>query len=222
MTEIKIDESWKNALQWEFEKPYFLELSQFVKNEILEGKTIYPHPKNIFAAMDMTPFEKVRVVILGQDPYHGPGQAHGLAFSVLEWVRNPPSLMNIFKEISSSLNKPIPKSGDLTHWAQQGVLLLNTTLTVRAGEPLSHAGKWWETFTDAIIHTLSENRDFLIFLLWWSHAQKKRLLIDTTKHIILEAPHPSPLSAHRWFLGCGHFSKTNALLREHWMMEIVW
>ncbi len=222
MTEIKINESWKHVLQWEFEKPYFRELSQFVKNEILSGQTVYPHPKNIFAAMDMTPFEKVRVIILGQDPYHWPGQAHGLAFSVLEWVRNPPSLMNIFKEISSSLNKPMPKSGDLTHWAQQGVLLLNTTLTVRAGEPLSHAGKWWETFTDAIIHTLSENRDFLIFLLWWSHAQKKKSLIDTTKHIILEAPHPSPLSAHRGFLGCGHFSKTNALLREHGMTEIEW
>ena len=222
MTEIKINESWKHVLQWEFEKPYFRELSQFVKNEILSGQTVYPHPKNIFAAMDMTPFEKVRVIILGQDPYHWPGQAHGLAFSVLEWVRNPPSLMNIFKEISSSLNKPMPKSGDLTHWAQQGVLLLNTTLTVRAGEPLSHAGKWWETFTDAIIHTLSENRDFLIFLLWWSHAQKKKSLIDTTKHIILEAPHPSPLSAHRGFLGCGHFSKTNALLREHGLGEIQW
>jgi uracil-DNA glycosylase len=222
MTEIKIHESWKNALRWEFEKPYFHELSQFVKNEILAGKTIYPHPKNIFAAMDMTPFEKVRVVILGQDPYHGPGQAHGLAFSVQEWIRNPPSLLNIFKEIQSDVGTPAPRNGDLSRWADQWVLLLNTTLTVEAGNPMSHAGKWWETFTDATIHTLSENRDFLIFLLWWSHAQKKKSLIDTQKHAILEAPHPSPLSAHRGFLGCRHFSKTNALLREHWLSEIVW
>lgn len=222
MTEVKIHDSWKNALQWEFKKPYFLELSQFVKNEILAGKTIYPHPKNIFAAMDMTPFEKVRVVILGQDPYHGPGQAHGLSFSVLEWVRNPPSLMNIFKEIQSDVGMPTRRNGDLSRWADQWVLLLNTTLTVEAGNPMSHAGKWWEDFTDSIIKTLSDKRDFLIFLLWWSHAQKKKVLIDMQKHVILEAPHPSPLSAHRWFLGCKHFSKTNALLREHGMREIEW
>lgn len=232
MTEIKIHESWENALRWEFKKPYFSELSQFVKNEILAGKTIYPHPSNIFAAMNTTPFEKVRVVILGQDPYHGSGQAHGLAFSVLEWVRNPPSLMNIFKEIQSEKNSgalPPWESGidgiqnwDLTRWANQWVLLLNTTLTVEAGNPMSHAGKWWEDFTDSIIKTLSDKRDFLIFLLWWSHAQKKKSLIDTKKHAILEAPHPSPLSAHRGFLGCGHFSKTNALLREHDIAEIEW
>lgn len=222
MTGIKIHESWKHALQSEFEKPYFHNLSQFVKNEILAGKTIYPHPRNIFAAMDMTPFEKVRVVILGQDPYHGPGQAHGLAFSVQEWVRNPPSLMNIFKEIQSDIGSPTPRNGDLSRWAEQWVLLLNTTLTVEAGNPMSHAGKWWEDFTDAVIKTLSDKRDFLIFLLWWSHAQKKISLINTKKHTILEAPHPSPLSAHRGFLGCGHFSKTNALLKEHRMSEIEW
>lgn len=222
MTEVKIHESWKKVLQTEFEKPYFSQLSQFVKDEILSGQLVYPHPRNIFAAFDATPFDAVCVVILWQDPYHGPGQAHGLAFSVQQWVRNPPSLVNIFKEINNDFNKPAPNSGDLTHWAQQGVLLLNTTLTVRAGQPMSHAGKWWETFTDAVIYTLSEKRDFLIFLLWWSHAQKKKSLIDTTKHIILEAPHPSPLSAHRWFLGCGHFSKTNALLREHGIREIEW
>jgi uracil-DNA glycosylase len=232
MTEVKIDESWKQALRAEFEKPYFVELSEFIKSEILAGQTIYPHPRNIFAAMDITPFEKVRVVILGQDPYHGPGQAHGLAFSVQEWVKIPPSLVNMFKEIQAEKSSgALPpwergvggiQNWDLSRWANQWVLLLNTTLTVRAGQPLSHAGKWWETFTDAIIHTLSEKRDFLIFLLWWSHAQKKKSLIDTTKHIILEAPHPSPLSAHRWFLGCGHFSKTNALLREHWIAEIEW
>jgi uracil-DNA glycosylase len=222
MTEVKIEESWKKALSEEFKKPYFWEISQFVKDEIIAGQTIYPHPKNIFAALDNTPFEKVKVIILGQDPYHGPGQAHGLSFSVQEWVRNPPSLMNIFKEIQWDLGIPSPKNGDLSRWAEQGVLLLNTTLTVRAGQPMSHAGKWWETFTDSVIHTLSEKRDFLIFLLWWSHAQKKKSLIDTKKHIILEAPHPSPLSAHRGFLGCGHFSKTNALLREHGLAEIQW
>lgn len=222
MTEVKIEESWKKSLSEEFEKPYFRELSQFVRNEILAGQTIYPHPRNIFAALDTTPFNKVKVIILGQDPYHGPGQAHGLSFSVQEWVRNPPSLMNIFKEIQWDLGIPNPKNGDLTRWAEQGVLLLNTTLTVRAGQPMSHAGKWWETFTDSVIHTLSEKRDFLIFLLWWSHAQKKKYLIDTAKHIILEAPHPSPLSAHRGFLGCGHFSTTNALLREHGLDEIQW
>lgn len=222
MSEIKLEKSWKEALSTEFEKPYFLTLSQFIKNEVLSWKTFYPHPRNIFAALDTTPFEKVKVIILGQDPYHGPGQAHGLSFSVLEWVRNPPSLMNMFKEIQGDLWISAPKNGNLTRWAEQGVLLLNTTLTVRAGEPMSHAGKWWETFTDAIIHTLSERRDFLIFLLWWSHAQKKKSLIDTNKHIILEAPHPSPLSAHRGFLGCKHFSRTNTLLREHGLSEIQW
>lgn len=222
MTEVKIHESWKHALQEEFEKPYFRQLSQFVKDEIISGQRIYPHPKNIFAAMDMTPFETVRVVILGQDPYHGPGQAHGLAFSVQEWVRNPPSLMNIFKEIQGDIGTPTPHNGDLSRWAEQWVLLLNTTLTVRAWQPMSHTGKWWEDFTDSIIKTLSDKREFLIFLLWGSHAQKKKSLIDTQKHVVLEAPHPSPLSAHRGFLGCGHFSKTNALLREHGMTEIEW
>jgi len=231
-----MEQSWKTALSAEFEKAYFLKLSAFVKDEILAGKIIYPHPKNIFAALDNTPFEKVKVVILWQDPYHGPGQAHGLAFSVQEWVRNPPSLQNIFKEIESEIASGILppcqggmparqgglRSGDLTNWSEQWVLLLNTTLTVRAGEPMSHAGQWWETFTDAVIQTLSDKRDFLIFLLWWSHAQKKKSLIDTSKHVILEAPHPSPLSAHRGFLGCGHFSKTNALLKEHWISEISW
>jgi uracil-DNA glycosylase len=230
---VQLHESWKKVLKDEFEKVYFLELSRFVKNEILAGQTIYPHPKNIFAALDTTPFDQVKVVILWQDPYHWPGQAHGLAFSVLEWVRNPPSLMNIFKEIEMEKKSwalppweggvgGIAASGNLSRWAQQGVLLLNTTLTVRAGQPMSHAGKGWENFTDAIIKTLSEKQDFLIFLLWGSHAQKKKSLIDMKKHLILEAPHPSPLSAHRGFLGCGHFSKTNALLREHGLSEIQW
>lgn len=222
MSEIKMHESWKKALKDEFDKPYFSELSQFIKNEILGGKTIYPHPKNIFAAMDQTPFDSVKVVILWQDPYHGPGQAHGLSFSVQEWVKNPPSLANIFKELETDVGKKLPTNGDLTHWAHQWVLLLNTTLTVRAAQPMSHSWKWWETFTDVMIQTLSKEREFLIFLLWWSHAQKKRSLIDTSKHIILEAPHPSPLSSYRGFFGCKHFSKTNALLREHGIEEIEW
>lgn len=222
MSEIKMHESWKKALKDEFEKPYFSELSQFIKNEILAGKTIYPHPINIFSALDNTPFESVKVVILWQDPYHGPWQAHGLSFSVQEWVRNPPSLVNIFKEIVDDIGSPIPKNGDLTRWSAQWVLLLNTTLTVWAGQPMSHTGKWWETFTDAIIHKLSAERDFLIFLLWGSHAQKKSQLIDTKKHCILEAPHPSPLSSYRGFFGCKHFSKTNALLRKNGMKEIEW
>jgi uracil-DNA glycosylase len=222
MNQIILEESWKKVLEKEFEASYFQGLSTFIKSEILSGKTIYPHPKNIFAALDKTPFETVKVIILGQDPYHGPWQAHGLSFSVMEWVRNPPSLQNIFKEIQRDINILTPKNGDLSRWTEQGALLLNTTLTVRAGEPMSHAGKWWETFTDAIIQTLSDKRDFLIFLLWWSHAQKKKSLINSKKHIILEAPHPSPLSAHRGFLGCGHFGKTNALLREHGLSEIQW
>lgn len=222
MSNIKIHDSWKNMLSSEFEKPYFQNLSKFVKNEIFIGQIIYPHPRDIFAAMNQTHFDSVKVIILGQDPYHWPGQAHGLSFSVQEWIRNPPSLVNIFKEIETDLGKKFPENGNLTHWAGQGVLLLNTTLTVRAGQPMSHTGKWWETFTDTIIRTLSDQREFLIFLLWGSHAQKKRSLIDTKKHIILEAPHPSPLSSYRGFFGCKHFSKTNALLREHNIKEIEW
>lgn len=222
MSDVKIHESWKQALEDEFEKPYFQNLSQFIKDEIHAGETIYPHPKNIFSAMNQTPFDSVKVIILGQDPYHWPGQAHGLSFSVQEWVRNPPSLVNIFKEIQDDIGVSLPKNGDLTRWADQWVLLLNTTLTVRAAQPMSHVGKWWETFTDTIIQTLSKERNFLIFLLWGSHAQKKRSLIDTTKHVILEAPHPSPLSSYRGFFGCKHFSKTNSLLREHGIEEIQW
>jgi uracil-DNA glycosylase len=172
--------------------------------------------------MDYVSFEGVQVVILWQDPYHGIGQAHGLSFSVLEWVRNPPSLVNIFKEIHNDIGAPLPDNGNLSRWAKQGVLLLNTTLTVKSGTPMSHVGKWWETFTDTIIQTLSDEREFLVFLLWGSHAQKKKLLIDTKKHAFLEAPHPSPLSSYRGFFGCKHFSKTNTLLWEHGMKEIEW
>lgn len=222
MTDVKLHESWKRVLAEEFEKPYFQNLSQFIKNEILSWKILYPHPKNIFAALDITPFENVKVVILWQDPYHGPRQAHWLAFSVQSGIQNPPSLVNIFKEIVDDTGSPMPKDGDLTRWAEQGVLLLNTTLTVLAGQPMSHAEKWWEIFTDAIIQKLSSEKDFLVFLLWWSHAQKKKKLIDISKHTILEAPHPSPLSSYRGFFGCKHFSKTNTLLREHGMNEIQW
>lgn len=222
MSQVTLHESWKKVLKDEFDKTYFSELSHFIKDEIIRGHIIYPHPKNIFAALDNTPFDLVKVVILGQDPYHGPGQAHGLSFSVQDWIKNPPSLVNIFKEIQDDTGCPIPKNGDLTRWANQWVLLLNTTLTVRSGQPMSHVGKWWEFFTDAIIQTLSKEREFLIFLLWWSHAQKKKQLIDTKKHVILEAPHPSPLSSYRGFFGCKHFSITNQLLREHWIKEIEW
>ncbi len=210
-------------MQEEFEKPYFKELSQFIKHEIQSGQTVYPHPKNIFSALDRTPFFRVKVVILGQDPYHGPEQAHGLAFSVPAGIKLPPSLLNIFQEIQSDIGVPLQKSnGDLGRWSEQGVLLLNTTLTVRAGQPMSHTGKWWEQFTDRIIQKLSEEKEFLVFLLWWSHAQKKKNLIDTKKHSVLEAPHPSPLSAHRGFFWCRHFSQTNTLLKKHGMEEIRW
>jgi len=222
MWQIILHESWKRVLKDEFEKPYFSQLSDFIRDEISKGQIIYPHPKNIFAALDSTPFESVKVVILGQDPYHGPRQAHGLSFSVQEWIKNPPSLVNIFKEIHNDVWAPLPNNGDLTRWARQWVLLLNTTLTVRAGQPMSHVGKWWETFTDAIIQTLSKEREFLVFLLWGSHAQKKKQLIDIKKHAILEAPHPSPLSSYRGFFGCKHFSKTNSLLNQRWYEEIAW
>lgn len=222
MWQIILHESWKKVLKDEFEKPYFSQLSDFIRDEISKGQTIYPHPKNIFAALDNTPFESVKVVILWQDPYHGTRQAHWLSFSVQEWIQTPPSLVNIFKEIYDDVWVPLPNNGDLTRWAQQWVLLLNTTLTVRAWEPMSHAWKGWEDFTDAIIKKLSLERDFLVFLLWWSHAQKKKQIIDAHKHAILEAPHPSPLSAYRGFFGCKHFSKTNSLLNQWWYEQIQW
>jgi uracil-DNA glycosylase len=186
------------------------------------GKTIYPAPKNIFAALDATPFEAVKVVILGQDPYHGPGQAHGLCFSVLPGVPVPPSLENIFREIERDLHIPRPDHGCLLPWARQGVLLLNAVLTVERGLAGSHQGKGWEGFTDAIVDHLNRERENLVFLLWGSYAQAKGKLIDTRRHLVLKAPHPSPLSAHRGFIGCGHFSRTNVWLREHGLAEIDW
>ncbi|MBP6923984.1 MAG: uracil-DNA glycosylase [Candidatus Pacebacteria bacterium] len=219
--EIKLEATWKNALQAEFEKPYFHKLTEKVRAAYLTGG-VYPPPKFVFNALSLCPFKNVRVVILGQDPYHGDGQAHGLSFSVPEGVRIPPSLQNIYKEIASDLNKPIPLSGNLEHWATQGVLLLNATLTVESSKPASHQGWGWEIFTDAIIETISKNKEHVVFLLWGNYARAKRSLIDGTKHLILEAPHPSPFSAHTGFLGCKHFSKTNDYLAKHDLPIIEW
>jgi len=219
--DVRLEASWKEQLKEEFEKPSFKELAEFVRAAYV-SKTVFPPPKCVFNALDAVAFEDVRVVILGQDPYHGPGQAHGLCFSVPEGVPKPPSLQNIFKEIHQDLGLPIPASGNLDHWAKQGVLLLNATLTVEAGQAGSHQGKGWEEFTDAIIRKLSEKREGLVFLLWGAYAQKKGAHIDRTKHLVLTAPHPSPLSAHNGFFGCRHFSKTNEYLVAHGGAPIAW
>jgi uracil-DNA glycosylase len=221
MPDVRLHPSWKKVLTEEFDKPYFVGLTEFVREEYGRSQ-VYPHGKNIFKALDETPFEAVKVVILGQDPYHGPGQANGLCFSVNEGVRIPPSLRNIFTEIHRDLGKSIPQSGDLSRWAGQGVLLLNATLTVRAGAAGSHQNKGWEVFTDEMIRNLSEKRDHLAFLLWGSYARRKGAVIDRSKHLVLTAPHPSPLSAHRGFIGCGHFSKANEYLRSVGKTEIDW
>lgn len=216
-----MDEGWKAVLQPEFEKEYFRKLKQFLLEE-KKQHVVYPPGPKIFAAFDHTPFSEVKVVILGQDPYHGPDQAHGLSFSVAPGVPKPPSLINMFKEIRDDLGYPIPGSGNLEKWADQGVLLLNATLTVRAHTPGSHQKQGWEQFTDAVIKTISERKEGVVFLLWGAYAQAKEALIDTTKHHILKAPHPSPLSASRGFLGCRHFSKTNELLRYQGQSAINW
>ncbi|GGF16526.1 uracil-DNA glycosylase [Echinicola rosea] len=218
---VKIASSWKEKLSEEFEKPYFKSLVAFVKNEY-QQKQIYPAGGEIFNAFDKCAFDKVKVVILGQDPYHGPGQAHGLSFSVREGVPFPPSLLNIFKELKQDLNIDIPSHGNLERWASQGVLLLNATLTVEAHKAGSHQKKGWEEFTDAVIRKLAEEREGLVFLLWGAYARKKAAFISDQKHLKLHAPHPSPLSAHRGFLGCGHFGKANAFLKEKGMQEINW
>ncbi|OZI05433.1 uracil-DNA glycosylase [Siphonobacter sp. BAB-5385] len=219
---VQIAESWKPYLQPEFEKPYFGDLVSFIKNEYATQR-VYPPGKLMFNAFNHCSFEDTKVVILGQDPYHGPNQANGMAFSVNEGIRTPPSLVNIFKEIKDDLGKPIPKSGDLTRWADQGVLLLNSTLTVREGQAGSHQGKGWETFTDAVIRILSEEKENLVFLLWGAYAQKKGAVISPDKHLILKAKHPSPMSANYggWF-GCKHFSQTNAYLHSKGLPEIEW
>lgn len=217
----QIEESWKQVLNEEFEAPYFQSLREFLKEEKMKYE-IYPPGPLIFSAFNMTPFNRVKAVILGQDPYHGIGQAHGLCFSVPSGVPHPPSLMNIFKEIASDSGNPVPVSGDLSKWARQGVLLINAILTVRANEPTSHQNKGWEKFTDAVIRNLSEKRKNLVFLLWGNYAQAKENLIDNQKHFILKASHPSPLSANRGFFGCRHFSKTNEILDGLGLNNIDW
>ncbi|MGI8892872.1 MAG: uracil-DNA glycosylase [Bacteroidia bacterium] len=210
----QIEESWKRALEAEFKSEYFLKLRDFLQQEKSQKKIIYPAGNQIFAAFDATPFHEVKVVILGQDPYHGAGQAHGLCFSVQEGVAPPPSLVNVYKELKADLGFEIPKHGNLLKWAQQGVLLLNATLTVRANEAGSHQKRGWEHFTDAAIKTLSEGNEKIVFLLWGRYAQAKEVLIDTEKHFVLKAAHPSPLSAYNGFFGCRHFSKANEILKS--------
>jgi uracil-DNA glycosylase len=217
----QIEASWKEVLKEEFEKQYFKELKEFLVEE-KSKYVVYPAGGSIFHAFKLTPFQDVRVVVLGQDPYHGPGQAHGLCFSVPRSVAMPPSLVNIFKEIERDVGISVPKGGNLEKWAQQGVLLLNATLTVRANQPGSHQRKGWETFTNTVIQQLSEKRVGLVFLLWGKFAQEKEALIDTKRHYVLKAAHPSPYSAYNGFFGCRHFSKTNELLKKHGLDEIDW
>lgn len=217
-----MEPGWQMALLDEFEKPYMVNLKSFLKSELDNNKRIFPKPSEYFAAFNATPLENVRVVIIGQDPYHGEGQAHGLCFSVRDNMKVPPSLVNIYKEIHRDLGFPIPKNGNLTHWAEQGVLLLNATLTVEAGRAGSHQKKGWEIFTDRVIELISENGENIIFVLWGSYAQKKGEKIDRQKHYVLESSHPSPLSAHRGFLGCSHFSKINNYLEKKGLMPIQW
>lgn len=222
--EVKIDPSWKEVLQDEFNKDYFAALTAFVKDEYKKGG-VYPAPKNIFRAFDLTPFNKVKVVILGQDPYHGKGQANGLCFAVGEGVALPPSLQNIYKELENDLHnqgRSLIKTGDLERWAVQGVLLLNATLTVRAASPGSHQKKGWEEFTDAAIKALSEKREHLVFILWGNYAKQKGAHIDRTKHLVIESPHPSPFSAHSGFFGSRPFSRTNKYLQSTGQTPIDW
>ncbi|NDV68101.1 uracil-DNA glycosylase [Dysgonomonas sp. 25] len=219
--DVRIDESWKAQLAEEFEKVYFQHLVKFIHEEY-RSKKIFPPAKLIFNAFDHTPFDKVKVVILGQDPYHNDGQAHGLAFSVNEGVQVPPSLVNIYKEINQEFGTPIPQSGNLIRWADQGVLLLNATLTVEAHKAGSHQGRGWETFTDAAIRQLAKNGEHIVFMLWGSYAQKKTAFIDPNKHLILASPHPSPLSVHRGFLGNNHFKLANEYLESKGLTPIEW
>ncbi len=221
MAEVKIHESWLKVLHAEFEKTYFETLIRFVKQEYA-NTTVYPEGKNIFRAFELCPFECVKVVILGQDPYHGSHQANGLCFAVHDGIKLPPSLQNIYKEIAKDLNVPEPRTGNLDHLAKQGVLLLNATLTVRSNQPGSHQNKGWEQFTDAVIKIISEKKEHVVFLLWGKYAQEKGNIIDSSKHYVLKAPHPSPFSADRGFFGCGHFSKTNEYLTSIGEKPIKW
>ncbi|HKH62704.1 MAG TPA: uracil-DNA glycosylase [Flavitalea sp.] len=220
--DVKIDSSWKNVLKAEFEKPYFLETVTFLRMEKSAGKVIYPAGSLLFNAFNTTPFDSVKVVLLGQDPYHGPGQAHGLCFSVPDGITPPPSLVNIFKELHNDSGVPLPRSGNLTRWAQQGVLLLNASLSVRANEPMSHSRIGWAHFTDSVISKVSELKRNVVFLLWGKFAQEKQALIDETKHLVLKAAHPSPYSANNGFLGCRHFSKTNNYLVQNGIDPVDW
>ncbi len=219
---IKIHSSWLKVIGREFEQSYMAQLKQFLREEKAAGKIIYPASSNWFSAFNETPFDQVKVVILGQDPYHGPRQAHGLCFSVLPGVAIPPSLRNMYKELQSDLGIQPPEHGCLTHWSRQGVLLLNATLTVEQGDAGAHQGRGWEQFTDRAVQILNERRQGLVFMLWGSYAQKKGALIDTSKHLVLKAPHPSPLSAYRGFLGCRHFSQANDYLQKRGVVPIDW
>ena len=219
--EVKIASDWKALLQEEFEKPYFEELIRFVKEEYATRR-IYPRGSNIFRAFDKCPVDKLKVVIIGQDPYHGPGQAHGLCFSVADGVPHPPSLQNIFKEVAADIGTPIPASGNLDRWAEQGVLLLNAVLTVREHEAASHAGRGWEQFTDAVVRAINERKQGVVYLLWGSYAQKKGAIADPTRNCILKAVHPSPLSVYRGFFGCRHFSRANEYLVAQGQTPIQW
>ena len=218
---VQIEESWKKRLATEFEKPYFAQLIEFVRHEY-QTTVCYPPGKLIFNAFNLCPFDKVKVVIIGQDPYHGPGQAHGLSFSVNDGVPFPPSLQNIFKEIQNDTGAPVPSTGNLTRWAEQGVLLLNATLTVRAHQAGSHQRRGWEEFTDAAIKVLSDQREHLVFILWGAYAQKKGAVIDRSKHLVLSSAHPSPLSAYHGFFGNRHFSLANAYLEQNGQTPINW
>jgi len=219
---VRLEESWKAALSDEFSSPYMTELRSFLKAEIGAGKQVFPKGPDYFAALDLTPLDRVKVVILGQDPYHGDGQAHGLCFSVQPGVRVPPSLKNVYKELETDLGISQPRHGNLESWARQGVLLLNSVLTVERGLAASHRGRGWERFTDAVIEKVNALEHPVVFLLWGSYAQKKAAFVDTSRHLVLKAPHPSPLSAHTGFLGCRHFSQANAFLEKNGMTPIDW
>jgi len=220
--DVQIEPSWKRVLVDEFSKPYFEAIALHLKTEKSQGKTIYPPGSLIFNAFAQTPLDNLKVVIIGQDPYHGPGQAHGLSFSVQDNVPAPPSLVNIFKELKSDIGMTIPKTGNLTPWAKQGVMLLNASLTVRASEPMSHAKIGWAAFTDKVIGIISEKKEHVVYMLWGKFAREKKILIDASKHCILEAAHPSPLSANNGFFGCRHFSKANEFLTQKGIDPIDW
>ncbi|WOE74911.1 uracil-DNA glycosylase [Alterisphingorhabdus coralli] len=222
LKDVKLEQGWKTALADQFRAPYMAALKAFLRAEKEAGKRIFPKGSQYFHALDLTPIDKVKVVILGQDPYHGPGQAHGLCFSVPPGVAPPPSLVNIYKELQRDLGLEPPRHGHLTYWAEQGVLLLNSVLTVQAHEAASHRGQGWEQFTDAVVHAVNDKVEPVVFLLWGSYAQKKAAFVDTSRHLVLSAPHPSPLSAHRGFLGCKHFSQANAFLEEKGRGAIDW